>query len=422
MENHKGKYNIIITFAILFLAVSVLLALVFFAGKKTYVVRFDLNGGTLISGSLEQHITQGQDAVPPTAVKDGAYLRGWNASYRQITKDMVIEAIWEYETTTGIIYSGSQNQNYTEIIGSYEYLKGDVYLGAYYGDKKILGIRENAFSDREGITKVYLLDGLISIGESAFSGCTALREIEIPGTVTHLGKGAFSGCESLERIVLNEGLLEIGAGAFEGCVGLKEIVLPASLERIGAGAFKGCDDLIITVTHAEEKTYKNWAKGWQGSATVVWPDGVFIDGSESEEIGGIIKPVLRPGINFDDPKFPRPGFQIDPDRFKDPILDKETESEETESDKIESEETESEGLKRPVLDTGINLGGLKKPNLDIGIDLGGLKKPNLDIGIDLGGLKKPSLEIEFDTKPSLDTDTNTETESDTSVTSETEEE
>ena len=345
MEDRNNKHKIIIIFAMLFLAVSILLALVFFAGKKTYVVRFDLNGGTLISGSIEQYITQGQDAVPPTAVKDGAYLRGWNASYRQITKDIVIRAIWEYETTTGIIYSGNQNQNYAEISGSYEYLRGEVYLGAYYGDKKILGILKNAFSDREGITRVYLLDGLISIGEAAFSGCTALTEIEIPRTVTHLGSEVFRGCRSLERVVLNEGLLEIGAGAFDGCTSLKEIVLPASVERIDVDAFAGCDELIITVTHVEGKNYDGWADGWQGSATVVCPEDLFAEESDSEEtesletefeeaettesISGeteeIKRPIFRPNINLDDIKLP--GIQINPDKWKDPTLETEAETE-----------------------------------------------------------------------------------------------
>ena len=331
---HRGKFKIIITFSILFMVLSVLLLLIFFAGKKSYTVRFELNGGTLLSGSLEQHVIQGQDADPPTAVKDGAFLRGWSASYKQVTKDMVIEAVWDYETTPGLIYSTGGTQNFAEIAGAHKYIQGEVYLGSYYGDKKILGIQSGAFSDCKGITKVYLLDGLLHIGDNAFSGCvslseieipktiiqigngafrncetlenvllhdglleignetfencTAITEIEIPSTVTHIGEGAFRGCESMETLILNEGLLEIGTGAFENCIGLREVVIPASVERIAANAFAGCDGLIITVTppsetdteededtDTEEETnpYADWEKGWQGSAEVVWPDG-----------------------------------------------------------------------------------------------------------------------------------------------------
>ncbi len=260
-EKHGGKFKIILTFAILFAVVSVLLLLVFFAGKKTHIVRFDLDGGTLISGSLEQHVTQGQDATPPTAVKDGAYLRGWSAPYKQITKDIVIKAIWEYETTPGVIYSSGSNQNFVEIAGAYKYIKGEVYLGAYYGDKKVLGIRDSAFADCVGITKFYLLDGLLNIGSNAFAGCTALAEIEIPETVTHIGSGAFNGCESIETLVLNNGLLEIGDNAFEGCAKLEKIVIPESVTHIGAGAFKNCaslKEIVIpeSVTYIGEGTFE----------------------------------------------------------------------------------------------------------------------------------------------------------------------
>ena len=72
-----------------------------------------------------------------------------------ITKDMVIEAVWEYKTTDGIIYSSSENQNFAEIEGAYKYISGEVYLGAYFGDKKILGICDRAFADCSQITKVY---------------------------------------------------------------------------------------------------------------------------------------------------------------------------------------------------------------------------------------------------------------------------
>ena len=337
VENHlKGKLKIIIAFSTLFLVVSVLLLLIFYAGKKTYVVTYDLNGGTLISGSLEQHITQGQNATPPVVVKDGSYLHSWSASSNHITKDMRIEAIWEYKTTDGIIYSSSGSQNYAEITGAYKFINGEVYLGAYFGDKKILGIRKEAFADCTGITKVYLLEGLISIGEKAFSGCTSLSEIEIPETVTHLGSGVFSGCLALERVVLHEGLTEIGAGAFSGCSALKEIVIPSTVKRIdanafsgcsslekivindgllaigaaafsgctslseivipytvksvGADAFVGCKDLVISIVLENKDEYPNWVEGWNGACEVEWlekteSDAETEDGAGADEDG-----------------------------------------------------------------------------------------------------------------------------------------
>lgn len=266
-HKYKGKLKIIIAFGILFLVVSVLLTLIFLEGKKSYTVRFDPNGGTVLNGSLEQHILQGQDAIPPSVVMDGAVLRGWSTSYRRITKDVVIEAVWEYETTAGIIYADSENKNFTEIVGSYPHLRGDVYLDAFFDEKKVLGILDNAFAMQTQITKVYLLDGLLCIGVDAFFNCTSLTEIEIPETVMHLGEGAFRECASLEKLTLNEGLLEIGAMAFMNCKSLTEIILPESVTTIGENAFLGCHDLVIKTTIPQEEWPEGWADGWLGDAT-----------------------------------------------------------------------------------------------------------------------------------------------------------
>ena len=288
---HPGKTKIIIAFGILFLLVSILLGIIFLDSKKTYTVTFDPNGGTVLSGSLEQRVLQGQDAVPPSVVMDGAVLRGWSTSYRRVTKDIVVEAVWEYETTAGIIYADSENRNFTEIVGSYPHLRGEIYLDAYFNEKKVLGILDGSFANQTEITKVYLLDGLLSIGSKAFFNCKKLTEITIPETVMYIGANAFDGCESLETLVLEEGLLTIDAGAFEGCTsleelvlpeglttlkegafagctGLLEITLPESLVIIEDGAFKGCENLVIKVSLPQEEWPEGWAENWFGDATV----------------------------------------------------------------------------------------------------------------------------------------------------------
>ena len=282
-HSKKNKIRIIVVFASLFIAVSTLLLLIFFAGKKTYTVTFDLNGGTLLSGSLTQHVIRGQNASPPKTVKDGAYFLTWSESYNGITKDVVIEAIWEYETTPGIIYSEGENQNFTEIVGAYKYLSGEVYIGAFHDKKKVLGIKSGAFADCTDITKVYLLDGLLVIEDKAFSGCTSLKEIEIPETVSRLCSEAFSGCTSLEKIVLKEGLKEIGAGAFAGCTSLKEIVIPESVEKIDKDAFLGCEGLVIKTTLSEDEMPEGWCEGWSCDAEVVWGMVVETPKDESEK-------------------------------------------------------------------------------------------------------------------------------------------
>ena len=289
----KEKVKIGILLGVEFLAVAVILVLVFLAGKKSYTVTFDLNGGTLISGDLEQRVTQGHDANPPQATKEGHYFLRWSGNYKEITRDLTLKAIWEYETTPGIVYSDSQNANFCEIIDSYSDLRGEVYIGAYHDEKKVLGIKEGAFSNRTGITGVYLLDGIIHIENNAFKGCTGMITVDIPSTTVRVGEFAFadrtsltdlvlpeglevigayafSGCSSLERIVIPESVKTIHAGAFEGCTSLTEVVIPAGVEIIESGAFDNATTL-FNISIEEENAPTTWADGWHANgATLVW--------------------------------------------------------------------------------------------------------------------------------------------------------
>ena len=120
----KQKIKLAIFFGIEFIAVAVILILVFFAGKKSYTVTFDLNGGTLLSGDLVQEVIQGGSATPPVVAKDGCFLHSWSTYYTKVTKDITVRAIWEYETTAGIDYSSSEDSNYCEIVGAF----GDLLL------------------------------------------------------------------------------------------------------------------------------------------------------------------------------------------------------------------------------------------------------------------------------------------------------
>lgn len=242
-ETLKKHYKLIIILTVEFIAFAVLLLLVFLAGKKTYTITFDVNGGTLLSGEISQRIVQGQNATPPSVAKDGHYLLRWSGAYNKVTKDATVRAIWEYETTTGIEYDSPNNKTYCEISGCHPFISGDVYIGAYYNDKKILSIKKGAFESCSRITSIYMLDGVLDIGERAFADCTALEKIELPSTVLFLGKEAFIGCSELTELVLPTDLEYIGEGAFKNCTALEEITFPEGLIGIGAGAFEGCSSL-----------------------------------------------------------------------------------------------------------------------------------------------------------------------------------
>ena len=222
-NKHKAKIKLISVLAIEFIAVIVILLLVLFAGKKSYTVTFDLNGGVLLGGEVEQRVTQGQSATPPSVAKYGHYLLRWSGSYKSVTQDVTVKAIWEYETSPGIEYYVPENTNYCEISGSYRDIQGDVYIGAYYDNRQVMGIKEQAFKDRVGITSVHLLDGILGIADEAFAGCTSLEVIDIPSTVVRIGREAFRGCESLKEIILPASLKYIDESAFEGCTSLEKV-------------------------------------------------------------------------------------------------------------------------------------------------------------------------------------------------------
>lgn len=249
----KHKLKLAIILGIEFIAIAIVLILIFFSGKKQYTVVFDIDGGTLLSGNLEQRVTQGHSANPPSVVKEGHYLRGWSGNYREITHNVEITAIWEYETTPGIIYNEIEGATYTEISGSYEYLLGKVYIGAYHNDLKVLSINDGAFEGRNHITDIHLLDGILSIGKRAFANCAELVEIELPDTTIRIDEQAFFGCGKLKSITLPESLTELGAHAFEGCDALVEVRIPSTIKNIHTEAFKGCASLKNVIFYEVEE-------------------------------------------------------------------------------------------------------------------------------------------------------------------------
>ena len=284
IKEYIKRYRVHVFIGALLCAVSVIFLLILFAGRKTYTVTFDLNGGELISGSVTQEVRRGGHATPPDVGRNGCYLLKWNGQYVKITGDTTVTAVWEYETTAGIEYEVPENGNYCLVKGCYSELTGDVYVGSYYNELQVLGINPFAFADCNYITSLFFLDGIINIGEGAFANCTnldqitlsktlqrigagafenctSLTEITIPENVTVIGEGAFAGCSSLESVTLPEGIIEIKAGAFKGCTSLTSIVIPQSVKIIGADVFDNTEltITIISEDHTVPDTYdSNW--------------------------------------------------------------------------------------------------------------------------------------------------------------------
>ena len=262
----KAKFLIIVISE--FVMIVAILLLIFLAGKKVYTITFDINGGTLLSGDLVQRVTQGQNATPPIITKEGCYFLSWEGKYTKVTKDATVKAIWEYDTTKGIVYNVIPDSNYCTIKSCYSEVNGDVYIGAYYNNLKVLGIDNGAFKDCKNIKNIYLLDGIIDIGESAFEGCSSLESIVIPSTVTKIGDNAFKDCSSLKTIVFDENLLSIGNNAFENCISLEKIIIPKSVINVGDNVFNN-ENLIIYIYLKENEIPEGWSLNWyNGNLTI----------------------------------------------------------------------------------------------------------------------------------------------------------
>ena len=139
-----------------------------------------------------------------------------------------------------------------------------------------IGIADQAFSMRSGLTSVTIPNSVTSIGSSAFRGCNGLTSITIPSSVTSIGSSAFYNCRGLTSIAVEDGnqyydsrnncnaiiekstntlvvgcnntfipngVTSIGSHAFSFCSGLTSITIPSSVTSIGGNAFSYCSGL-----------------------------------------------------------------------------------------------------------------------------------------------------------------------------------
>ena len=66
-------------------------------GADAFEVRFELNGGELVSGALLQVVAKGSAAEAPEVRRDGYILDGWSEDFSAVSGDMVVAASWVRE-------------------------------------------------------------------------------------------------------------------------------------------------------------------------------------------------------------------------------------------------------------------------------------------------------------------------------------
>lgn len=92
------------------------LCMLFAACSRKYTVTFRLNGGTLVSGELVQTVDAGDDAVAPKVEMKNMTL-SWNKDFSEVSRDMVVTAQWtpicynvRFDLNGGELISGETEQ------------------------------------------------------------------------------------------------------------------------------------------------------------------------------------------------------------------------------------------------------------------------------------------------------------------------
>ena len=98
------------------------------------------------------------------------------------------------------------------------------------------------YTEEEGITEIFIPDGVTEIGKQAFEDCQHLISVHLPDSVQYIGQHAFSGCISLKSIPIPDSLKEIGLFAFQNCDHLTSIHIPCET-YVRNWAFLNCDNL-----------------------------------------------------------------------------------------------------------------------------------------------------------------------------------
>lgn len=87
------------------------------------------------------------------------------------------------------------------------------------------------------ISKVIIMDGVLSITNYAFLNIPNLTSVSLPNSLKSIGEGAFMDCPKLLNISIPQGIETIESYAFCGCSDLEQINLPTSVSTIEKSAF-----------------------------------------------------------------------------------------------------------------------------------------------------------------------------------------
>ena len=134
--------------------------------KGPFSVTFDLNGGSRVSGKLNQTVEKGEAAEEPLVERDGYIFGGWDTEFNNITKDTIVVAEWKkaikitFDPAGGKVDSGKDVQYLSTgktpvapVVSKegYRFLKWDKEIGAVREDTVYVAQWERVVPDAEDV-------------------------------------------------------------------------------------------------------------------------------------------------------------------------------------------------------------------------------------------------------------------------------
>lgn len=114
----------------------------------------------------------------------------------------------------------------------------NIIIPEVYGDKSVVAVGDNVFSDRQNLKSVIIPEGITTIGNAAFYNCPNLTSVTLPSTLKTIDAAAFYGCSSLKEITIPETVTKIGKNAFGNCVNLTIKGYKDSIAEVYANTYK----------------------------------------------------------------------------------------------------------------------------------------------------------------------------------------
>lgn len=163
--------------------------------------------------------------------------------------------------TEGLSYSETEGGYAVSGIG--DFTDSILYIPHIYKGLPVVAIADEAFTNNQNITAVYLPDTVREIGMSCFEDCGSLEKVEFGEGLILIDDLAFSGsaitsvklpdslsvvngffgCSKLTSVDFGNYVTKIEASAFEYCTSLRQVYIPGTVLEIENFAFGNCTSL-----------------------------------------------------------------------------------------------------------------------------------------------------------------------------------